>query len=267
MTSDVATRAAEALIAARRDRRPIARLPEGSAPETISQAYEIQTAVVDILSPGDSGIGIAGFKIGATSRAAQDFLALDGPFYGCIPARRILNAPAKLSLSDFNFCLIEPEFAVRLGRDLAPRDGGYLRGDVAEAVTSVHPAFEVVTSAYGQAWREAGAPGLIADNGVHGCLVLGPGQEDWRSLDLAEHGVVFRRNGHEEGRGRGANALGHPLDALAWLAGQAPAGERGLKAGDIVTTGVVTPFLYAEVGDTLVADFDTLGEVQLDIIA
>ena len=73
------------------------------------------------------------------------------------------------------------------------------------------------------------------------------------------------RRGQEEGRGRGANAYGHPLDALAWLAGQAPAGGRGLRAGDIVTTGVVTAFLQAEAGDTLAADFGALGEIQLDI--
>ncbi len=78
---------------------------------------------------------------------------------------------------------------------------------------------------------------------------------------------MFQRNGQEEGRGQGANALGHPLDALAWLAAQAPAGGRGLKAGDIVTTGVVTPFLYAEAGDTLAADFGTLGVIQLEITA
>ena len=90
-------------------------------------------------------------------------------------------------------------------------------------------------------------------------------RQDWRSLDLAEHAVTFRRNGREEGTGRGANALGHPLDALAWLAGQAVACGRGLKAGDIVTTGVVTPFIYAETGDHLVADFGILGDVRLEV--
>ncbi len=265
MTRGGAYDAAATLIAARRDRQAIARLPPGQDPATISAAYDIQAAVVDILSQGGSHPGIAGYKIGATSRAAQDFLALDGPFYGCIPANRVLDAPAKLSRGEFNFCLIEPEFALRLGQDIAPRDRGFSRAEVAAAVSSVHPAFEVVTSAYGDAWREAGAPGLIADNGVHGCLVLGPGLEDWRALELAELGVVFRRNGQEEGRGQGANALGHPLDALAWLAGQAPAGGRGLKAGDIVTTGVVTPFLLVETGDILAADFGILGSVELEI--
>ncbi len=265
MTGDAATRAAAALLAARRGRRPIQGLPQDCAPETISAAYEIQAALVETLCRGGEPTAIAGFKIGATSRAAQEFLGLDGPFYGCLLTDRILAAPARISRADFNFCLIEPEFAVRLGRDLPPRDEPFSRAEAAAAVASLHPAFEVVTSAYGEAWKDAGAPGLIADNGVHGCLILGPGTEDWRKLDLAEHEAVFHRNGREEGRGRGANAYGHPLDALAWLAGQAPAGGRGLKAGDIVTTGVVTPFLQAGAGDILAADFGTLGAIRLDV--
>ena len=61
-------------------------------------------------------------------------------------------------------------------------------------------------------------------------------------------------------RGR---TLGHPLNALAWLADQGVLGGRGLKAGDLVTTGLVTPFVYAEPGDEVRADFGGLGEVRL----
>lgn len=266
MTPEAARRAASLLLAARHRRRPITRLPEDCAPPDLAGAYEIQMAFIGLAAPGQpAGAAIAGFKIGATSTAAQAYLGLDGPFYGAILHGGILSSPARVSLSEHNFCLIESEFAVRLGRDLPDGRRGYTRDEVAGAVASVHPAFEVVTSAYGEAWREAGAAHLIADNGVHACLVLGAGERDWRGMDLASHPVVFRRNGREEGRGAGANALGHPLDALAWLAGQEAAGGRGLKAGDVVTTGVVTPFIYAEAGDELVADFGRLGQVRLDI--
>ena len=264
MTPEAARRAASALLAARRNYHPIGKLPDDCAPADIAEAYRIQAAFIGLAAP-EQAESIAGFKIGATSAAAQRFLNLDGPFYGTMLRDGILESPARVSRGAHTFCLIEPEFAVRLGRDLPPRGGGYARDEVAEAVASVHPAFEVVASAYGEAWRAAGAAHLIADNGVHARLVLGPGRADWRGLDLATHPVNFRRNGQDEGRGTGANALGHPLDALAWLAGQGPAGGRGLKAGDLVTTGVVTPFIYAEAGDELLADFAALGQVRLQI--
>ncbi len=79
--------------------------------------------------------------------------------------------------------------------------------------------------------------------------------------DLSHKGTFH--NGTEAGRGRGANALGHPLNALAWLADQGVLGGRGLKAGDLVTTGLVTPFVYADAGDEVRADFRELGEARL----
>lgn len=259
VNSDDCLRAADILLGARRERAPIAALPEAVRPRTLGEAYAIQDAVIQRL-----GGTVTGYKIGATSAAAQSFLGLDGPFYGRIPPDSILSSPAELGADDLPFVLIEPEFALTLGADLPPRSGGYDQSGVADAVASVHPAFEVVTSAYGEAWRSAGALALIADNGVHARLVLGSPYTDWRRLDLATHPVRFLKNGQEEGQGTGANALGHPLTALAWLASSAPT---GLRAGQVITTGVVTPFLYAAPGDRLEADFGPLGAVRLDLPA
>ncbi len=258
MSPEAHRRAASLLLAARRQVRPIAALPEGCRPDDPAEAYAIQAAGL-----AESGRRLAGFKIAATSRAAQDLLGIGAPFYGGLCRGGIHESPAELAAGDFIFRLIEPEFAVRLGADLPPRQAPYGRDAVAAAVARLLPAFEVVTSAYGEAWTRLGAPALIADNAVHGALVLGAGLDHWRGLDLAAQAVVFECNGEEVGRGVGANALGHPLDALAWLADAAVLGGRGLKAGDLVTTGVVTPFIYVQAGDTLRAEFGALGEVRL----
>ena len=257
--SPTACRAAAGLLhAARRDVRAISALPGGLRPQSAAEAYAIQDALFE-----QSGAELTGFKIGCTSQAAQDYLATDGPFYGCMSHESVRESPAELSAGGFIFRLIEPEFAFRLGADLPARRAAYGRGETAAAVASAHPAIEVINSAFGQDWTRAGAPALIADNGVHGAFVLGPACADWRALDLAAHRVTLLRNGCEEGDGVGANALGHPLDALAWLANQGALGGRGLKVGDVVTTGVVTPFIYVEAGDRVTADFGALGEVSL----
>jgi 2-keto-4-pentenoate hydratase len=250
--------AAELLLAARRELSPIPALPEACRPATAAEGYAIQAALCDL-----RGGTLAGFKIGATSRTAQTLLGTEEPFHGCLFADGVHDSPATLSAGGYHFRLIEPEFAFRLGADLPARAAPYGRGELAEAVASLHPAFEVVTSAYGEAWIGAGLAQLIADNGVHACLVLGPATEDWRELDLASHDVVFASGGAEVGRGQGANALGHPLDALAWLADRGVLEGRGLKAGDLVTTGLVTPFAYAGAGDALRADYGPLGAVEL----
>ena len=67
------------------------------------------------------------------------------------------------------------------------------------------------------------------------------------------------------GEGTGANALGHPLNALAWLANERARQGKGLKAGEVVSTGVVTPFHYLKAGMRAVADSGALGQVTLDL--
>ncbi len=264
LSTEACGRAAEVLLAARRRLSPIAALSEACRPTTAAEGYAIQAA-----SRVVRGGQLAGFKIGATSEAARTLLATEEPFHGCLFADGIHDSPATLVAENYNFRLIEPEFAFRLGADLPARTAPYGRDELAEAIASLHPAFEVVTSAFGDAWTGAGLAQLIADNGVHACLVLGPEMTEWRDLDLAAQEVVFESDGVEVGRGRGANALGHPLDALAWLADFGvladPATQvcRGLRAGDLITTGLVTPFVYAEAGTALRADFGALGSVEL----
>ncbi len=258
LSPEACRRAAALLLTARRELSPIPALPEDCRPATVAEGYAIQAAVCDL-----RGGELAGFKIGATSQAARTLLATEEPFHGCLFADGVHDSPATLIAGDTPFRLIEPEFAFRLGADLPARAAPYGRAELVQAIASLHPAFEVVTSAYGAAWTGAGLAQLIADNGVHASLVLGPAMADWGRLDLAAQEVVFEKDGAEIGRGQGANALGHPLNALAWLADRGVLDGRGLKAGDLVTTGLVTPFTYAEAGAALRADYGPLGAVEL----
>jgi 2-keto-4-pentenoate hydratase/2-oxopent-4-enoate/cis-2-oxohex-4-enoate hydratase len=70
-------------------------------------------------------------------------------------------------------------------------------------------------------------------------------------------------NGNEVTSGKGSAVLGHPLKALAWLANTLPQHGLSLKQGDWVTTGVVTGLYYAQAGDHVVADFGSLGQVEI----
>lgn len=249
--------AARLLLDARRRRAALPVLPEGMLPKDLATGYRIQDAFVDL-----SGDLVAGYKLGATSAKAQSFLHIDQPFYGRVLACDLHDSPASLMSGRFIFTLIEAEFAFRTAKDIAPRDEPYSENDMAEAVASLHPAFEVVSSGL-ESWYGQGAPSLIADNGVNGALVLGAGTADWRALDLGRHEVTFEVNGEPYSHGVGANALGHPLRALAWLANELANHDRGLPAGSIVSTGVVTDFLELHAGDKAVADFGVLGQVEV----
>lgn len=255
MTPEAARRAAKLLIEARREVRPLDALPADCRPAGADDGYQVQACFV-----AASGEAAVGYKIGATSQRAQTFLGCDGPFAGTVLAKDLLESPLTLPAGRFIFRLIEPEFAFRLARDLPPREAPYGEAELAEAVASLHPAIEVVTCALSD-WRHQDVGALIADNGVNGALVLGPGCTDWRRFDLPSHPVTLAVNGVAAGPGVGANALGGPLTALAWLADHQPAG--GLKAGHVVTTGVVTEFVELDAGDEAVADYGDLGQVRV----
>ncbi len=165
LSSDACRRAAELLLAARRDLTPIPALPGDCRPETPADGYAIQAAL-----RGLRGGEMVGFKIGATNQTIQTLLATEEPFHGCLFADGVHDSPATLPASDTNFRLIEPEFAFRLGADLPARGAPYQRAELIAAVASLHPAFEVVTSAYGEDTTGAGLAQLIADNGVHAHL-------------------------------------------------------------------------------------------------
>ncbi len=273
MTPEATREAATLLLAARRARRAIERLPQACRPNSAAEGYAIQAAfarsAAELPNLDPAGTAPAGYKIGATSRRAQEALGVDEPFVGRIFAGGVHESPAEVEAGDFIFRLIEPEFAFRLGAPLPPRPEPYGEAEVAEAVAALHPAFEIISSAFGAAWTEVGAPSLTADNGCHGAFVLGPECRDWRGLDLPGHAVKLSVNGAPAGEGRGANALGGPLTALTWLVNALGGVEDAppLGPGDIVTTGVVTEFVLLEAGDEAVADFGDLGEVRVRFTA
>jgi 2-keto-4-pentenoate hydratase len=133
--------------------------------------------------------------------------------------------------------------------------------DALAATSAVVPVIEVVDSRIREWAIEAGstvADGVLAARVVHGDRIGNPAEGD-RSLE----GVVVRRNGERVATGVGADVMGGPFRVVSWLAGAlADRGER-LTAGDLVSTGSLTPLVPFEPGDTVEARFSSLGSVTV----
>jgi 2-keto-4-pentenoate hydratase len=71
-------------------------------------------------------------------------------------------------------------------------------------------------------------------------------------------------NGAEAGRGTGADVLGHPHNALAWLANHLAAEGKGLHAGQIVLTGSLVKTLWLNAGDKVAIELEGLGKVRAE---
>ncbi|QEI04734.1 hydratase [Pigmentiphaga aceris] len=233
-------------------------LSDALRPTSRKDGYAIQ-ALLDARSASP----IFGWKIAATSTAGQAHIGVDGPLAGRILAERVHPDGATLSLANNLMRVAECEFAFRMGRTLLPRVAAYTRGQVLEAVASLHPAIEVPDSRY-EAFEKVGVAQLAADNAcAHDFLLGAPTQASWRGLDLVNFTVEAVVNDGHRHIGKGENVLGDPVIALVWLANELSSLGIPLEAGQVVTTGTCVKPIPVSPGDEVKAAFGELGRISV----
>jgi 2-keto-4-pentenoate hydratase len=241
--------------------RPI---PAALAPRDLAQAYAVQDAFV-ALKAAQCG-PVAGHKIALTSPQMRAMVGLDAPIAGQLHARQLVGASASVRAADYGRLLVEFEIGFRLGATLAPRAASYGREEVAAAVAAAMPALELADDR-GADYDSLAARAfeLAADNAWTEGAVLGAPVTTWRSLDLAGLHGVARVNGAIVGEGRGADAMGHPLDALCWIANHLSTRGQALRRGDIVICGSLVTSKFPAAGDVLRFEAGALGAVELHV--
>jgi len=233
-------------------------LPAHCRPATRAEGYAIQAEIAKL-----SGQNIIGWKIAATSKAGQQHIRVDGPIAGPLLAARARESGARIALAGNHMKVAEAEFAFRMGSDLPKRVEAYSVDEVLAAVATLHPAIEIPDSRY-EDFTRVGAAQLIADVACGCWFVIGPEvRADWRAHDLVQHGVSAYRNGALAGQGSGANVLGDPRVALAWIANELCAYGEGLRAGEVVMTGTCLTPVPVSAGDNVKMDFGEFGALEV----
>ena len=245
----------------------LANLPNALRPVNADAGLAIQAEW-----PQVSAQAVVGWKIAATSAAGQAHINVSGPLPGRILARFVHPVGEAVSLAGNHMRVVEPEFAFRLGANLAPQAAPRTQNDIVAALASLHPAFEAPDSRYTD-FTQAGEAQLLADNACCGDFVFGPAApEGWRGHDLRAaqvHATV--RDAAGEPRytrtGDGSAALGDPYVALTWLVNRLSACGIGLAAGQYISTGTCMTPLAVVPGDHVVADYGVFGKIELRVTA
>ncbi|HEX5508438.1 MAG TPA: fumarylacetoacetate hydrolase family protein [Pseudolabrys sp.] len=253
--------AAQVIANARRARERVAGLPPDIAPRDEAEGYQVQRAVHDLLLPQAGAL--VGYKIGCTSKVMQDYLGIPHPCRGAVFARGVHDSGARLVAGDFVCVGVECEIAVRLARDLLPSEAPFTAEWVTEAIAAYRPAIEIVDDRYVQ-WETLGAPTLVADDFFAAGCVLGAEVARNAAPDLSQVTGRALLNGIEVARGSGADVLGHPAHALAWLANHLAGEGRSLHEGQLVLTGSLVKTLWLKAGDRVVMDLSELGKVEVE---
>lgn len=239
-------------------------MPAAYAPRSIAEAYAVQDEFV-LLKSRQCG-AVVGYKIALTTPQMRRFVGLQDSIAGCLHARQVVRAPASVRAAEYGRLLVEFEIALLLGADLRASGARYTPHQVADAVAAAMPAFELADD-LGADYATLSSRGLelAADNAWNEGAVLGQPVEDWRTIDLASVRGVARVNGVVVGEGRGGDAMGSPLVALAWIANHLRSRGRSLRKGDTVITGSLVASQFPRAGDVLQFDAGALGAIELAV--
>jgi 2-keto-4-pentenoate hydratase len=251
--------AARIIASSRRNGVGLKALPPDLAPKDEAEGYRVQRVLHDLLLPASGAL--VGYKIGCTSKVMQQYLDIPHPCGGGVFARGVHESGVRLRAADYVRVGVECEIAVRLARPLAAGQGPFTADNVSGAIEAYLPAIEIVDDRY-ERWETLGAPTLVADDFFAAGCVLGAAVSRAAAPDLLAVTGRALINGAEVGRGTGADVLGHPHHALAWLANHLVAEGRGLHAEQIVLTGSLVKTVWLKAGDHVVMELARLGKVE-----
>ncbi len=257
-------RAAWFLVDAHAEREPFGPFPEDARPRSVDEAYAVQDEFVALKSRA-CGPAV-GHKIALTTQAMRAMVGLTDSIGGVLHDRQVVRAPATVRVADYGRLIVEFEVAVQLATDLPPGSSPHTRQSVAEAVGAVMPAFELADDrAADYTTLSSLALGLVADNAWNEGAVLGQPILNWKDADLAAVRGVAKINGVQVGEGYGRDVMGHPFEALAWVANNLARRGRYLRAGDFVITGSLVTSKFPKAGDLVEFELGELGRAELRV--
>jgi len=231
------------------------------------QAYRVAADIVHLRRA--RGEKTVGRKIGFTNRNIWAQYGAIAPIWAHVYDRTVQFAEsgrATVSLRGSVQPRLEPEIAFRLKAPLPPSINDPQR--MLEAVEWYAPSFEIVDCHFAD-WK-FGPADSAADFSFHWRLVVGaPCAVEQSAIPglvaaLASCRVSLAKGNAIVAEGTGANALGHPLIAIAHLAGLLANQTwfEPLAAGEIITTGTLTDAMPIAPGDHWSSRYEGLAGVS-----
>lgn len=242
-----------ALLDAYQQRKPAAN-PEGlsAADGECSRAKLLRMLEFQLGAP-------VGYKAGLTNPAVQKRFNADAPVWGALYAPMLLPAGSVVDPAFGARPLFEADLLVRVSSEAINR--AKTPDEVLQAIDQLIPFIELPDLVV-QAPPKLNGAAISAINvgarlGVLGTPILVPvtrGERYALGDALRDMTVIVKGGGAELDRGTGSDVLGHPLNAVVWLAQDLARHGIALKPGDLVSLGSFSklmppkPGLAVEVG-------------------
>jgi len=240
MLPNLSSRIPKTLLTARMKHRAVPERLGDEIPKKEETGYALQAHLHNEFRKYGYG-ELAGWKVGATTLSMQTYLNVDGPAYGRVMSKNCYRSGISLLNKNFFNPGIECEIGVRINN--TPHNKHHTRDSVTELLGTVFPAIEIVENRYGD-FKKRGTPLLIADDFFHRAAIIGEEIAEWNDIDLARIEGETLIDGTKKGSGTGTEVMGHPLEAVAWLANTLRSHGFQLTEGQIILTGSVAPVIW-----------------------
>lgn len=254
-------RISDAFISARMDAGSLAQYP-GELPGQLELGYQVQET--SIARWPDS---VVGWKVGMVPseyRARMGADRLAGPIFSRLVQMARHGHRHLMPVFENGFAAIEAEFVFCLGADI-PAGARTDHKSIMEAIQSLHVGVEIASSPFAGI-NDHGPVCVVTDFGNNNGLLVGPEIPDWteRALDTLGAQVVI--DGAIAGAATAADIAGGPFAALQFLVANLHQRGRGLKKGDLISTGAVTGVHAAQVGARGDISFGEFGNLKVELV-
>ncbi len=199
---------------------------------------------------------VIGYKAGLTNPAVQKRFNTDKPVWGVLYQGMLLADGAAVDATFGARPLYEADMLVRVKS--AAINQAKTPAEVLEAIDQVVPFIElpdlVVQAPPRLNGAAVGAINVGARLGVAGTPIAIPPYrgERYALLDALRDMTVILTDGSgaEIARGQGSDILGHPLNAVVWLADALAKEGLAMKPGDLISLGSFSPLLPPKAGSS-----------------
>ncbi len=233
-------------------------------PGSLEHAYDVQDALYRIMMAETDNGPVAGHKIANTSPAIQKLTGVDQPLYGSIFANTVHHSPYTAEHADFMRLGVEFEIALQISEDVPMSATPFDSSSISAFVKAAMPAFELIEDRRAD-YSDLDARSILTDRCWCGGVVLGTPVENWQLINLGDLNVTVTWNDELLDSGNTGNALGNPLNGLAWIANHLADRGGRLLAGEFVMTGSALQTRFPAAGDCCTYEVAQLGKVSLRI--
>ena len=254
----------DAMFAAYQARKPAANPAEMTDADAACARAKFQQRLAGKYGP------LIGYKAGLTNPAVQKRFAYDKPVWGALYTDMMLPSGAVVDAGFGARPLFEADLLVRVKSTAI--NSARTPADVMANIDQVIPFIELP-----DLMVETPAPpkftgvGISAINvgarlGVRGTPIAVPADAAGQARMLGQLRDMNVRlvdgTGAELGKGKGSDVLGHPLNAVVWLAEALRAQGLAMQPGQVISLGSFSPLVPAKAGVKGTVHYDGLAGAQ-----